>query len=88
MKKGYSKRETKSTIVAALEQALGTLCKRNMRNMVYGKRFNTLSCMWCCSWNSYTYCFRMLKTRAEGVQTSQHRNGTYTEKVLESEEFS
>ena len=34
LKKGYSKKETESTVVAAQDQAL---CKRNMRNVVYGE---------------------------------------------------
>ena len=34
LKKGYLKKETESTIVAAQEQAL---CTRNMRNVVYGE---------------------------------------------------
>ena len=32
-----------------------------------------LSCMRCYWWNSWTYCFRILKTSSEGVQTSKAR---------------
>ena len=39
MKKGYLKKETKGTIVAAQDQAL---CTRNLRNVVYGENVQSI----------------------------------------------
>ena len=39
LKKGYLKKETESTIVAAQDQAL---CTRNLRNAVYGEKFESI----------------------------------------------
>ena len=39
LKKGYSKKETESTIVAAQDQAL---CTRNLRNAVYGENVESI----------------------------------------------
>ena len=39
MKKGYLKKETESTIVAAQEQAL---CTRNLRYAVYGENVESI----------------------------------------------
>ena len=39
MKKGYLKKETESTIVAAQDQAL---CTRNLRNAVYGENVESI----------------------------------------------
>ena len=42
MKKGYLKKETENTIVAAQDQAL---CTRNLRNMVYGESVQSICCV-------------------------------------------
>ena len=42
LKKGYSKKETESTIVAAQDQALRT---RNLRNAVYGENVESICCV-------------------------------------------
>ena len=39
LKKGYLKKETESTIVAAQDQAL---CTRNLRNVVYGENVESI----------------------------------------------
>ena len=62
------KKKTESTIVAAQDQTLHT---SNMRNAVYGE--NVQSICHVCRIAVETvalYCFRMLKTSAEGEQTS------------------
>ena len=63
------KKKTESTIVAAQDQTLHT---SNMRNAVYGE--NVQSICHVCRIAVETvalYCFRMLKTSAEGEQTSE-----------------
>ena len=42
LKKGYLKKETENTIVAAQDQAL---CTRNLRNMVYGESVQSICCV-------------------------------------------
>ena len=42
LKKGYLKKETESTIVAAQDQAL---CTRTLRNVVYGENVQSICCV-------------------------------------------
>ena len=59
LKKGYLKKETESTIVAAQDQAL---CTRNLRNVVYGENVQSI-CRVCGAADKTV----LLKTSREGV---------------------
>ena len=64
LKKGYLKKETESTIVAAQNRAL---CTRNMIKVVYGENVQSICCVCGAADETVAYCFRMLKTSTEGV---------------------
>ena len=64
LKKGYLKKETESTIVAAQDQAL---CTRNMGKVVYGENIQSICCACGAADEAVETDETMLKTSAEGV---------------------
>ena len=62
LKKGYLRKETKSTIIAAQDQAVSI---NSMRKMVFGKNVSPLCRL--CGIRDETYCDSMPKTSSEGV---------------------